>query len=339
VAPKASVLVLNYNGERFLDDCFSSLLAQQLDGEFEAVLVDNGSADGSVAHVRLHFPSVRVLELGANLGFSIANNRAIASSRAPYCVVLNNDTRVRPGWLQGLVEVADAHPDAGAVTSKILFMDPPATIQNAGSMLLTDGSGADRGFQEPDTGQFEATEEVFGACGASMLLRREMLDDVGGFDETFFAYYEDTDLSWRMRLRGWRIFYSPRSVVDHAHSATNIEWSPFFTFHVDRNRLFMILKNGPATMVTTSFARFAIMSLRNAVRAVLGRMIRPPAMLRRANLGAGRARIHIKVMLSFARYFPEMLWKRLRIRRRRRVADADIMRWLYSKELWDARSR
>src|SRR5262249_51352308 len=151
----------------------------------------------------------------------------------------------------------EADRSVGAVTSKLVFMDRPGVIQNAGSLVLSDGSGGDRGTGEEDRGQYDRREEVFAACGAAVLLTRPMLDDVGALDPAFFAYYEDTDLSWRMRLRGWKIVYEPEAVVEHTHSGTSIEWSPFFTFHADRNRLFMILKNAPPTFALRSFARFA----------------------------------------------------------------------------------
>jgi GT2 family glycosyltransferase len=223
------------------------------------------------------------------------------------------------------------------VTPKLLFMEPPGTIQNAGCLLLTDGSGADRGSGEPDDGRYSEREEVFGACGASALYRREMLDDVGLLDESFFMYYEDTDLNWRMRLRGWKVLYEPQAAVDHEHAASSGEWSPFFTFHVDRNRMLMILKNAPTGFVARSFASFALLSARNAARTLLGRVVRPPASLRRADLGPGRARIHLRVALSLLRLLPGMLAQRRRIRRRRTVPDAEVFRFLYPREEWLAR--
>jgi hypothetical protein len=247
-------------------------------------------------------------------------------------VLLNTDTRVQPGWLSALVNAAELHPGIGAVTSKLVFMADPGEIQNAGSLLLSDGSGADRGFHERDTGQYQVREEVFGACGAAVLYRREMLDDVGYFDETFFNYYEDTDLSWRMRLRGWRVLYEPAALVHHVHTGSSGEWSPFFTFHVDRNRLFMILKNAPPEMVMASVGHFAGLSGKNATRTVLSRVMRPPQALQHANLGPGRARIHVRVVRSLAAHMPEMLAKRLEIRRRRRVNDEEVLRWLYLRK-------
>jgi GT2 family glycosyltransferase len=333
----ASVIIVNYNGLRFLNPCLAALQDQEVEGGFEVLLVDNASTDGSVAHVREHNPWVQVVESATNLGFAGGNNRGFQRARGKYLVLLNNDTRVRPGWLSALVAAAEADAEVGAVGAKLLFIDPPGTIQNAGVLMLDDGSGGDRGFREPDTGQYDRREEVFGACGASVLYRREMLREIGEFDETFFMYYEDTDLSWRMRLAGWKVVYEPAAVVDHVHAGSTGEWSPFFTFHVDRNRLFMILKNAPSSMVLRTFSSFAVISMKNAVRAMVGRLGRPPGALAKTNLGAGRARIHVKVVASLIAHLPEMLVKRYRVRRHRRVPDADVTRWFYSRKQWDAR--
>lgn len=337
--PRASVVILNYNGCRYLDTCLSAVLHQELEGGFEVVLVDNASTDGSVAHVRSSWPNVRVVEAAANLGFAAGNNLGIDQARGLHVALLNNDTRVRHGWLSALVEVAESEPRIGAVTSKLVFMDRPSVVQNAGSLVLTDGSGGDRGSGEEDQGQYDRREEVFAACGGAALLTRAMLDDVGLFDPTFFAYYEDTDLSWRMRLRGWRIMYEPSAVVEHVHSGTSVEWSPFFTFHVDRNRMFMILKNAPPGFVVRAFARFAWLSARFAARALWSRS-RPgtggPARSIAAGRSVSRARTHLRVVVSLVGHLPQMLAKRWGIRRHRRVGDTEILRWFFPRELWDA---
>jgi GT2 family glycosyltransferase len=347
----ASVIIVNFNGQPFLERCLNAVLQQELGEPFEVLLVDNGSSDDSIAYVRRGFPAVRVIDAARNLGFAGGNNLGIRAARGRYLVLLNNDTRVRPGWLRALIEAAEENPDAGAIASKLVFLDPPNTIQNAGSLLLSDGSGADRGFREPDRGQYDVTEEVFGACGASVLYRREMLEDVGAFDETFFMYYEDTDLNWRMRLRGWRVIYEPRAVVDHVHAGSSREWSPFFIFHVDRNRLLMLLKDASMSMVFRCYLTFGRMAADNAKGALtqrLGewRLDRP----RRSGTNAGnddelrtvrheisRSRMHLSVLRSLVIHLPEMLAKRAHIRRRRTVPDAEIERWFYPRERWDAR--
>jgi GT2 family glycosyltransferase len=336
----ASVIIVTYDGLRFLPPCLTAALAQELEGEYEVIVVDNGSHDESVRVVRESFPTVRVITAGRNLGFAGGNNLGMRTARGRYVVLLNNDTQVRPGWLQALVRTAEADSRIGAVAAKLLFRDPPNTVQNAGSLLLSDGSGADRGFREADRGQYDRAEEVFGVCGASALYRREMLDDVGTFDDTFFMYYEDTDLNWRMRLRGWAVWYQPAAVVDHVHAGSSKEWSPFFIFHVDRNRLFMILKNAPLRFVLRTFAHFARLSYRAARESLAIRSRLSLPLGGRAGEGVsqtGRARIHARVVLSLLWHLPEMMAKRWRIRGRQRVADADVLRWLYPRDQWDAR--
>jgi GT2 family glycosyltransferase len=335
---RASVVVVNFNGRPFLDTCLAALLGQELDGGFEVIVVDNGSSDGSAAHVRAHWPAVRVLEPRVNLGFAAGNNLGIDAASGDYVALINNDTRARPGWLAALVAAAAANPALGAVTPKLVFMDRPGVIQNAGALLLSDGSGADRGSGEDDRGQYDQPEEVFGICGCGALLNREMLASVGAFDPDFFAYYEDTDLSWRMRLQGWRVLYEPAAVVEHVHSGTSVEWSPFFTFHVDRNRLFMILKNAPAAFVGRAFARFAGLSVRALARALLRRRRASAAPSRGAPGGPSRTRVHLHVVASLLRHLPALLVRRRRIRKLRTVTDREIMRWLYPRERWDRRA-
>lgn len=339
--PTASIVILNYNGLEFLDPCLEAVRAQEVTGGLDVTVVDNHSTDGSIEHLRRYYPWVRLITCTRNLGFSVANNLAIRAVAGEHVILLNNDTRVRPGWLAALVDSAERDPQAGAVTSKLVFADRPGVIQNAGGVLLSDGSGGDRGSGEVDEGQFETGEEVFGFCGAAVLLRRDALDDVGTFDETFFAYYEDTDLSWRLRLRGWKILYDPRAVVEHGHSKTNREWSDFFLFHVDRNRLLMILKNAPAPLVARSFSALGLRA---------ARLRRPPPVsdvpgghgegLSRTQPDAEKATRRIalrgRVLESFLAHAPQALAARSRIRGRRTVTDRAVLRWMVPRSEWDA---
>jgi N-acetylglucosaminyl-diphospho-decaprenol L-rhamnosyltransferase len=161
-----------------------------------------------------------------------------------------------------------------------------------------------------------------------------MLQDIGLLDETFFCYYEDTDLSWRMRLRRWRVIYQPKAVIEHLHSGTSVEWSPFFIFHVDRNRLFMILKNAPRLFVGKSILRFALLSASSALRAFRRRLGNGEGS-GAVGPGLSRARIQVRVLASLVRHLPEMLAKRRHIRKRRTVNDVEIIKWFYPRELWD----
>ncbi|PWB82307.1 MAG: hypothetical protein C3F08_00040 [Candidatus Methylomirabilota bacterium] len=204
-------------------------------------------------------------------------------------------------------------------------------IQNAGSLLLADGSGRDRGALvrhgrqrfEDDDGQYDRTEEVFAACGAAVLLRRAMLDDIGLLDDDFFMYYEDTDLAWRARLKGWKVVYAPRAVVRHVHCGSSIEWSPFFVFHVLRNRLAMLLKNAPADMAAREWTRFLAPVLIRSVTSCVRVRNRRRATPLWHDLG-----MRVRVARSLAAALPALYRKRLAIRGARRVPDEAIMRWV-----------
>jgi GT2 family glycosyltransferase len=195
-------------------------------------------------------------------------------------------------------------------------------LNNAGSVVFMDGYGADRGYQEVDRGQFDRSEEVFAFCGASVLFRTAALREAGVFDDDFFMYYEDTDLAWRLRALGWSIRYLPDSVVRHIHAASSEEWSPFFTFHVDRNRLLLLTKNARAGLAAREVLRYPVttasLALRTVARARNGHQ-RPP--LRPTLLRA-------KVMASYLRLLPAMLNRRWEISRRARVDRRRLQRWL-----------
>lgn len=195
-------------------------------------------------------------------------------------------------------------------------------LNNAGSVVFVDGYGADRGYQEVDRGQYERVEEVFTFCGASVLFRTEALREAGVFDDDFFMYYEDTDLAWRLRALGWSIRYLPASVVRHIHAASSEEWSPFFVFHVDRNRLLLLTKNARAGLAARAVLRYPLTTASMALRAVAqahptrGRPPLRPTMLR------------AKVMGSYLRLLPAMLLRRWSISRRSKVDRRHLQRWL-----------
>src|SRR5207302_1366254 len=155
MTPLCSVIIPNYNGRPFLDDCLDAVLAQQLAGGFEVLLVDNGSQDGSAAHVRARFPTVRVVEAGVNRGPAGAANLGLREARGRYVALLNNDTRVRRGWLAALVAAAEADPRAAVVDSKVVFADRPRVINTAGLYLLADGRFEAYGAEEPDDGRHD----------------------------------------------------------------------------------------------------------------------------------------------------------------------------------------
>jgi GT2 family glycosyltransferase len=205
-------------------------------------------------------------------------------------------------------------------------------IQNAGSIVFKNGAGRDRGtvvrnfeaFYEEDHEQFNAEEEVFAGCGANLLLRREMLREVGFFDADFFMYYEDTDLAWRARLMGWKVFYAPQGIIRHIHCGTSQEWSPSFIFYTDRNRLAMLFKNGHWSSILREWGLYFLKSLGNAYRIL--RIL----FLKRKNPRPawGHLRIQGKVLFSLFCWLPRLGKDRLSIQKSRSVSESEIALWL-----------
>ena len=313
---RVTVVVPNWNGERFLSTCLGSLRLQSF-GSFETVLVDNGSADASVAFVGRNFPEVRVLALPENGGFSAAVNAGIRASDAAYVALLNNDTEVDPGWLEALVRAADTHPEAGLFASKLVDFYDRRILDGAGDVLRRSGLPYRLGHGEPDRGQYDKATLVFGACAGAAMYRRSMLGDVGLFDEDFFANCEDGDLSFRAQLAGYRCLFVPGSVVYHMGSATFGKRSPTSTRLGTRNSLCMLVKNLPTPLVPGLLPFFAA-----------GQLSRLIVTASTSTLGA-----HLRGLAGALRLLPLMLRKRREIQKRRQVPIG------YLKELLKESSR
>jgi GT2 family glycosyltransferase len=249
--PFISVIVVNFNGKRFLEPCFSSL-ARQTYPAFEVILVDNASSDGSVEFVRERFPDVKIISNGENRGFAAANNAGIASARGSLIATLNNDTATWPRWLEALAEAMMSDEHVGMCASKMVFMASPDIINSAGICISRSGACWDRGMFERDTGQYDAVEEVFGPCAGAALYRKSALDEAGLFDERFFAYMEDVDLAFRCRLKGWKCLYVPEAMVRHYHGGTAGYMSDLSIYYGNRNIVWNFVKNFPAGLLLAS---------------------------------------------------------------------------------------
>jgi GT2 family glycosyltransferase len=255
-APVAAVVVA-WNASAWISECLRSLrgLARP---PAEIVVVDNGSTDGTAAIVRDGFPDVALIECGANLGFCGGNNLGFARTGSPFVLVLNPDTRLWPRFLEELLPAFD-DPAVGIAAGKLLRPDG-RTLDSAGQLLARSRQPVDRGYGEPDQGQFDRDAEVFGACGAAALYRRAMLEEVADpdgevFDTRFFAFYEDLDLAWRARRLGWKAAYRHEAVGYHARGSTAsdasvrrrglalLNRSAEVRFHVAKNRYLTILRN------------------------------------------------------------------------------------------------
>jgi GT2 family glycosyltransferase len=199
--------------------------------------------------------------------------------------------------------------------------EPYDVINNVGSQLVQGGWGADRGFLEPDTGQYDEPCDVFAWCGAGVLFNLDYLRDIGLFDERFFMYYEDTDMAWRGRARGWRYRYAPTSKLRHVHSATSVEGSPLFQHYVERNRLVMLTKNAGRRLAVGAVLRFVLSTLSYTKRDVL----RPLLRAKRPDLGLVGARL--RSFFAYLRMAPALLADRRRLRAAQTVSDDSLASW------------
>ncbi|MGI8426580.1 MAG: glycosyltransferase [Actinomycetota bacterium] len=244
MAPEVSIVVLNFNGKRFLDPCLESLTKQSFpSSSTEILFVDNASSDGSVDHVRAHWPSVRVVELRTNLGFAAGINAGVKASTGKFVALINNDAVAEPDWVTKGLEGFNKGSDVGMVASKILTMDGK-TIDYAGGALSFYGHGYKVGVNEPDEGQFDRPAETLFASGCALFMQRQLFLETGGFDEDYFAFFEDVDLGWRLWIMGYRVLYEPSSVVRHHHHGTaNHLGQERELFLLERNALMTIMKN------------------------------------------------------------------------------------------------
>jgi len=245
--PAFSVIVVNWNSRADLEECLTSLEAQTF-RDFEVIVVDNGSVDGSVEMVREKFRSVRLLPTGENLGFAEANNRGIELARSAWVMTLNNDACARPEWAAELkAALANAGERVGMIQCRMLFKSDPTRLNSTGIVLFANGTARDRSFGEPAESATEPAE-IFCATAGAALYRRRMLEETrssrGVFDRTYFMYAEDLDLGWRCRLAGWQALYCPTAIVVHAFQASSKRVSSdFVEWHCRKNRAATLVKN------------------------------------------------------------------------------------------------
>jgi GT2 family glycosyltransferase len=260
-----TVVVVAWNGASLLGPCLTSL-EDCVDVEFDTLVLDNASSDASATVASEHSLKPRVVRLDHNIGFAGAAAFAVATVSTPFVVLLNQDTVVDPFWLSSLLDGFQVADDIAAVTSRVELFD--GRLNNAGVIVARDGYGRDRGYGSV-TG-FTTPDVVFGFSGTAVALRVLACRDAGSFDPTFFMYYEDTDLSWRLAISGWRIGYAPSAVVRHHHGASSSIGSASFAYWNERNRLLMLGKDAPRILFVRELARFMAITFLLPVRRIRG---------------------------------------------------------------------
>jgi GT2 family glycosyltransferase len=264
---RVSVGIITYQSRPYINRCLAAVRAQTVPAT-ETLVWDNASTDGSVALARE--AGATVIASNRNIGFAAAANELIRRTADPFFLLLNPDAYPAPDYIEALLRVADSDPRIGSVSGKLLRPSRdsgPAVIDSAGHVLYRNRWAVNRGRDEPDLGQFDRQEEVFGVCAAAALYRRVMLEDVrvreDYFDSAFFAYLEDVDLDWRARLRGWRSHYVPSAVAIHerGHKGKRGVRNPFVMRHSLKNRYLMMVRNDRLRDVLRDLPAIAAMEL------------------------------------------------------------------------------
>ncbi|MFN3322115.1 MAG: glycosyltransferase family 2 protein [Bryobacteraceae bacterium] len=236
-----SVVIPTLAADGALIECLRALQDQSF-RDFETIVVDN-SGQRLVCRGEAGRMGIRIIENSRNLGFGAAVNQGFRASGSPLLAVLNDDARAHPDWLARLVSAAEVHPRAGMFASQIRLAGRDQ-LDSAGMSIAGDGSSKQRGRLRAPA-EFARLEEVLLPSGCAALYRREMVDEVGGFDDEFFLYCEDTDLGLRGRWAGWSCLYVPDAVVEHRYSHSAGRASALKAYYVERNRLFLVVKNFP----------------------------------------------------------------------------------------------
>ena len=333
--PEISVAVVNWNRREYLRACLESLAAQR-NADFEVIVVDNGSSDGSADMIRAEFASrpglrVSVICNTTNRGFCEANNQVFAAARGKFVALLNNDAEAGPDFLAGLRRAFDTAPDIGMAAAKVLVYEDPRRIDKVGHLIYPDGQNRGRGTGEIDQGQYDRMEECLWPDGSAAMYRKAMLDAIGGFDEDLFMFADDAELGLRARIAGWRCLYVPDAVVRHHRGGSLHAGSTRRVFLIERNRVLLAAKLFPWSLLLLNGYYFALRLAGGLVAAAGGRgeMARFPGAWNKLRL--------IGTILhadwAAARLLPRTLRKRREVRQVAKLTPAEIRRLILDNRI------
>jgi GT2 family glycosyltransferase len=278
--PSVTVVVVNYDGGEIVERCLEALAAQTRPPD--RTIVDNASSDGSPERIADGFPGVELLRREQNVGFAGGNNVGVqAAGGCEWVALLNPDAFPEPEWLERLLGSAEAHPEFSFFGSLLLAADDPGTVDGTGDAYHVGGMAWRRDNGRPLSDAHLDPGEIFSPCAAAALYRRDAFLEAGGFDESFFAYYEDSDLAFRLRLLGHRCYYEPGAIVRHLGFSTSGEESPFTVFHSQRNLVWAWAKSMPGPLLALYLPQHLLVNLLNlawyTVRGQAGPVFRSKA--------------------------------------------------------------
>lgn len=246
--PEVSVIIPNFNGMAYLDGVLSGLECQTVK-DFEVILVDNGSRDGSCAFVAESYPWVHLIELPENFGFCRAVNEGIKASRSPYVLLLNNDIEVTDNFIEEMTAAISQHTNAFSCAARMIQFHDRDKLDDAGNYYCALGWAYARG-KGKDIRTYEKEEKIFASCAGAAIYRRKIFDKIGYFDEEHFAYLEDMDVGYRARINGYENWYAPKAMVYHVGSGTSgSRYNQFKIRYSSRNNIYLIYKNMPLVQI------------------------------------------------------------------------------------------
>lgn len=254
---EVSVVIPNFNGIAFLDSVLASLEGQTL-SNFEVILVDNGSTDGSCSFVIANYPWVHLIELSENFGFCGAVNAGIRAAKAPYVLLLNNDTEVKEDFVEEMLAAIRRHKNAFSCGARMVQYHDRDRLDDVGNYYCALGWSFARG-RGKDIHAYETEDKIFSACAGAAIYRKKIIEKIGYFDEEHFAYLEDTDIGYRARIYGYENWYAPKAIVYHVGSGTSgSRYNQFKTRYSSRNNIYLIYKNMPLLQIILNLPFLAV---------------------------------------------------------------------------------
>lgn len=254
---EVSVVIPNFNGIAFLDSVLASLEGQTL-SNFEVILVDNGSTDGSCSFVTANYPWVYMIELSENFGFCGAVNAGIRAAKAPYVLLLNNDTEVKEDFVEEMLAAIRRHKNAFSCGARMVQYHDRDRLDDVGNYYCALGWSFARG-RGKDIHAYETEDKIFSACAGAAIYRKKIIEKIGYFDEEHFAYLEDTDIGYRARIYGYENWYAPKAIVYHVGSGTSgSRYNQFKTRYSSRNNIYLIYKNMPLLQIILNLPFLAV---------------------------------------------------------------------------------
>jgi GT2 family glycosyltransferase len=326
-SPLVSIIILTWNSEKYLQTCLSKL-SNQTFYDFEVILVDNGSEDGALEGLREKHPALDlyIQRLNSNHGFAAANNIGAHFARGKWLALLNTDAFPEPDWLEQLVMAAEKNPEFNFFASRQIQANSPELLDGAGDVYHISGLAWRRYYNYPEKEYGSQTEEVFSACAAASLYKRKEFLKIGGFDEDYFSYFEDVDLSFRLRLAGGRCLYVPQARVHHIGSASSGKMSDFVIYHGHRNLEWTFFKDMPLILLWLYLPLHILMNIYFLLSFTL----------------KGKWNAIFMAKLDAIRDIPTILYKRRIIQKTRTVSVSEIYRIMTKGPLspyWASRKR